>query len=174
MGRPIQTLSVSADQKRELERIRNAPTSPQRLVRRAQIVLLRASGCTQVQTAAAAGVNRPVVILWERRFADLGLAGLEDAAGRGRIASIPEAKRELVIPQATKPPAGRTRWSVRTMARRAGISPASVQRVWAANEIKPHLVRTFKLSNDPHFEAKFWDVIGLYLQPREGARALLR
>lgn len=172
MGRPIQTLSMSADQKRELERIRNAPTSPQRLVRRAQIVLLRASGYTQVQAAAEAGVNRPVVILWERRFADLGLAGLEDAAGRGRKASIPEAKRELVITQATKPPADRTRWSVRTMARRAGISPASVQRVWAANEIKPHLVRTFKLSNDPQFEAKFWDVIGLYLQPPAKALVL--
>jgi transposase len=172
MGRPIRTLSVNVDQKRELERIRNAPTSPQRLVRRAQIVLLRASGCTQMQTAAEVGVNRSVVILWERRFADLGLAGLEDAPGRGRKASIPEAKRELVITQATKPPADRTRWSVRTMARRAGISPASVQRAWAANEIKPHLIRTFKLSNDPQFEAKFWDVIGLYLQPPAKALVL--
>lgn len=172
MGRPIRTLALSVDQKRELERLCNAPTSPQRLARRARIVLLRASGCTQVQTAAEVGVNRPVVILWERRFADLGLAGLEDAAGRGRKASIPDAKRELVITQATKPPVDRTRWSVRTMARRAGISHSSVQRVWAANEIKPHLVRTFKLSNDPQFEAKFWDVIGLYLQPPAKALVL--
>ena len=172
MGRPIRNLDLSAEQQRELERISNAPTSPQRLARRARIVLLRASGLTQVQTAAAAGVNRPVVVLWERRFADLGLAGLADASGRGRKPSIPDAKRELVITQATKPPVDRTRWSVRTMARRAGMSPASVQRVWAANEIKPHLVRTFKLSNDPQFEAKFWDVIGLYLQPPAKALVL--
>lgn len=163
---------MSGEQKRELERISSAPTSPQRLARRARIVLLRASGHTQVQTAAKIGVNRPVVILWERRFADLGLAGLADAQGRGRKPSIPDAKRERVLTQATKPPVDRTRWSVRTMARRAGVSPASVQRVWAANEIKPHLIRTFKLSRDPPFEAKFWEVVGLYLHPPTKALVL--
>jgi hypothetical protein len=70
-----------------------------------------------------------------------------------------------LITQATQPPPNRSRWSVRTMARRMGVSPASVRRIWAANEIKPHLTRTFKLSRDPNFEAKFWDVIGLYLTP---------
>ena len=63
------------------------------------------------------------------------------------------------------PPPHLGRWSCRTRARAAGISPASVQRLWAASEIKPHLWRTFKLSNDKHFEEKFWDVIGLYLNP---------
>ncbi|OSO03307.1 hypothetical protein BV356_03957 [Pseudomonas syringae pv. actinidiae] len=58
------------------------------------------------------------------------------------------------------------------MAQVAGISPASVQRIWAANDIKPHLTRTFKLSNDPNFEEKFWDVIGLYLDPPDKALVL--
>lgn len=149
-----------------------APTTPQRLVRRARIVLSRADGHSQVATAAAVGVNRPVVIHWERRFADLGLAGLEEAPGRGRKASIPEGKVEALLTKATRPPPNRTRWSVRSIAREVGLSPASVQRIWAANDIKPHLTRTFKLSRDPQFETKFWDVIGLYLDPPDKALVL--
>lgn len=119
-----------------------------------------------------AGVSRPAVIRWERRFAGLGLAGLQEAAGRGPKPSIPEAKKARIITQATQPPPNRTRWSVRSMARHTGVSSASVQRIWAANEIKPHLTRTFKLSRDPNFEAKFWDVIGLYLSPPDKALVL--
>jgi transposase len=172
MGRPIEPLVISGEQRQELERIVNAPTSEQRLVRRARIVLLRAEGHSQVEAAAAVDVNRPVVIRWERSFAKLGLAGLAEAPGRGRKPSIPERKKEKVLVQATQPPPNRTRWSVRSMARQVGVSPASVQRIWAANEIKPHLTRTFKLSRDPNFEAKFWDVIGLYLNPPDRALVL--
>jgi transposase len=172
MGRPIESLEITGELRRELERIVNAPTSPQRLVGRARIVLLRAEGRSQDATAAEVGVSRPAVIRWERRFASRGLAGFEEASGRGPKPSIPEAKREKLIVQATQPPPNRTRWSVRSMARQVGISPASVQRIWAANEIKPHLTRTFKLSRDPNFEAKFWDVIGLYLNPPDKALVL--
>jgi transposase len=172
MARPIESLIISVEQRQELERIVNAPSSEQRLVRRARIVLLRAEGRSQMETATAVDVNRPVVIRWERSFAKLGLAGLQEAAGRGRKPSIPSAKREKVLVQATQPPPNRTRWSVRSMARQVGVSPASVQRIWAANEIKPHLTRTFKLSRDPNFEAKFWDVIGLYLNPPDRALVL--
>jgi transposase len=172
MGRPIRPLEATEQQRGELARLANAPTTPQRLARRARIVLLRAEGRSQVETAAAVGVNRPVVIHWERRFAGWGLAGLEEAPGRGRKPSISEAKKEQIITQATRPPPQRTRWSVRSLARQVGVSPASVQRVWAANDIKPHLTHTFKLSNDPQFEAKFWDVIGLYLEPPTKALVL--
>src|SRR5271165_6885796 len=172
MSRLNAGVEISHDQRAELERLVAASTTPQRLVKRAKIVLLRAQGCTQWGTAAQAGVSRPAVIRWERRFAGLGLAGLVDAPGRGRKPSISEAKKEKLITQATQPPPNRTRWSVRSMARQVGISPASVQRIWAANEIKPHLTRTFKLSNDPHFETKFWDVIGLYLNPPDEALVL--
>jgi len=172
MGRPIKSLEMTETQRAELERLVGAPTTPQRMARRARIVLLRAAGHSQVATAATVGVNRPVVIHWERRFGDDGLAGLSEAPGRGRKPSIPDKKKEKLITQATRPPPNRTRWSVRSMARQVGVSPASVQRVWAANDIKPHLTRTFKLSNDPRFEAKFWDVIGLYLDPPERALVL--
>lgn len=173
MGRPIESLDLTAEQRKELERLVNAPTSPQRVVGRARVVLLRADGHSQQVTAAEAGVSRPAVIRWERRFAGQGVAGLlEDAPGRGAKPSISEAKKAKLITQATQPPPNRTRWSVRSMARQVGVSPASVQRIWAANEIKPHLTRTFKLSRDPNFESKFWDVIGLYLNPPDKALVL--
>jgi transposase len=173
MARPIESLDLTAEQRKELERLVNAPTTPQRLVGRARVVLLRADGRSQQVTAAEAGVSRPAVIRWERRFAGQGIAGLlEDAPGRGAKSSISETKKAKLITQATQPPPNRTRWSVRSMARQVGVSPASVQRIWAANEIKPHLTRTFKLSRDPNFESKFWDVIGLYLNPPDKALVL--
>src|SRR5438034_6599280 len=79
---------------------------------------------------------------------------------------------EAVITGVVRPPPGRARWSCRSMARQAGVSKSQVQRWWRANDLKPHLRRTFKLSNDPNFEEKFWDVIGLYLDPPEKALVL--
>jgi transposase len=93
-------------------------------------------------------------------------------AGGGRKPWLPQAAVQQVVEQAVTPPPHLGRWSCRTMARAAGISPASVQRLWAASEIKPHLSRTFKLSNDKRFEEKFWDVIGLYLNPPDKALVL--
>ena len=171
MARTVRPLIVSAEQQAELRRVLNRSTSTQREVRRARIVLERVSGASQEETATRVGVNRPVVVLWEKRFRLMGLAGLTDARGRGRKPSIPAEKRERVIVGATRPPKRKRRWSVRTMAREAEISPATVQRLWTRNDIKPHLTRTFKLSNDPDFGPKFWDVVGLYLHPP--ARALI-
>jgi transposase len=172
MGRPIEPLDVNPLQHRDLERIVGASTSPQGMVRRARIILLRAAGRSQTETAAEVGVNRSVVVHWEHRFAGFGLPGLEDAPGRGRRPSIPDTKMEKLITLATQPPPNKTRWSVRSMARQVGVSPTTVRRIWSANEIKPHVTRTFKLSRDPNFEAKFWDVIGLYLNPPDRALVL--
>lgn len=172
MAKPARAFEVSEEQKRSLQQLINATTTEQRMVPRAKIVLLRAKGLTPTQVARELKVSRPTVALWEGRFLMGGLGGLEEAAGRGRKASIAEEKRAKVIVQATRPPPNKTRWSVRSMAQEMGVSPATVQRIWAANEIKPHLVRTFKLSNDPNFEAKFWDVIGLYLNPPNKALVL--
>jgi len=168
----VTTLELSEVQRQELNRIVRASTSTQREVLRARIVLMRAQGITQEATAHEVGVNRPVVSLWEGRFREQGLAGLKNAPGRGRKPSIAPQTVERVLTQAVRPPAGRTRWSVRSMARHAKISPAQVQRIWSANDIKPHVLKTFKLSNDKDFEAKFWDVIGLYLSPPDRALVL--
>ena len=100
------------------------------------------------------------------------LGALQDEPRSGRKGNLsPEVLRQIVD-QATRPPQGWARWTCRSMARELGVSKATVQRVWSENEIKPHRTRVFKLSSDPDFEAKFWDVIGLYLNPPERAVVL--
>jgi transcriptional regulator with XRE-family HTH domain len=146
---------ISSEQRRELRAIVNRPSAAYRDNRRAWIILKRSEGLSQTQTAAEVGVARPVVIKWEQRFRKAGLAGLVDGKGRGRKPWIDPKVREKILVRATQPPANRSRWSVRTMARSAGVSKATVQRLWSANDIKPHVVRTFKLSNDKQFETKF-------------------
>ena len=172
MTRPVRALPITDAQRSELQVLARRPTSTQREAWRAQIILHRADGLSQEETARRVDVNRPVVSLWEKRFLQAGLAGLADAKGRGRKPSIASATQGEIISRATRPPPGQQRWSVRRMAQAMGVSKATVQRLWSANEIKPHLVRTFKLSNDPAFEAKFWDVIGLYLDPPDKALVL--
>ena len=172
MPRATPPLSVTPEQRDLLEAVTQRPTATQRAHQRAAIVLRRAEGLSQAATARELGVSRPVVIKWERRFREAGLAGLADAKGRGRKPSIDPQVREQIIRGATQPPPNRTRWSVRSMARAAGVSKDTVQRLWCANDIKPHVTRTFKLSNDARFEEKFWDVVGLYLDPPERALVL--
>lgn len=172
MARPVSILELTSSERRELERRVNAPSVSKRDSLRAAIVLHRAQGLGQVQVAKALGVSVACVNKWSQRFDREGLAGLVDAKGRGRPASLSTAKVEQVVTQATKPLKPRKRWSVRTMAKAVGMSPDSVHRIWRANDIKPHLVDTFKVSTDPHFEQKFWDVIGLYLDPPERALVL--
>jgi transposase len=138
---------------------------------RATIILLRLDGAGVEVAAARLNTTPKRVSLWSRRFASAGLAGLDERPGRGRKPSIPAAKVARVITEATRPPDGRNRWSIRSMGRHAGISSSSVQRIWSSNDLKPHRLKTFKLSIDPRFEEKFWDVIGLYLNPP--ARALV-
>ena len=163
---------LEAAERKELERRVRATTIAVRDRQRAEIIVLRAEGMTQRQIAGRLGVSRVIVNDWCQRFLARRLAGLDDAPGRGRKPWLsPEAVR-MVLEKAVTPPATLARWSCRTMAREAGISQASVQRLWAANDIKPHLARTFKLSKDKQFEKKFWDVIGLYLDPPEKALVL--
>ena len=172
MARPISILELTDAERAELERRVNARTTAMRDHLRARIILRRSAGVTQTQVAAELGVSKACVNQWSQRFEREGLAGLQDRPGRGRRSSIAPEKVEQVILRATQPPAPRTRWSVRTMAAAVGLSPDSVHRIWRANEIKPHVVKTFKVSTDPQFAEKFWDVIGLYLDPPERALVL--
>src|SRR6266480_3168437 len=165
-------ITLDAEESRELQRRVKATTVAVRDRQRAEIIVLSAAGISQDQIASRVGVSRVTVNHWHRRFLDDRLAGLEDAAGRGRKPSLPPAAVRMVLDQAVTPPATLGRWSCRKMALKAGVSKATVQRLWAANDIKPHLWRTFKLSTDRQFESKFWDVIGLYLDPPEKALIL--
>ena len=93
--------------------------------------------------------------------------------GRGRKPSIPPEKVAAIVDATLhETPEGETRWSCRTMAKAQGVSPATVQRIWSARELKPHRVKTFKLSGDKRFEDKLVDVVGLYLNPPENAIVL--
>jgi transposase len=163
---------LSEPDRKALERTVRMKTSEQRNVLRARIVLMSAAGEPDLAVARQLGVNRHTVRLWRQRFRERGLAGLEDAPGRGRKPILESKVKEAILTGAVQPPANRTRWSCRSMARAQKVSPSTVQRIWSSNDIQPHLTRTFKISNDARFEEKFWDVIGLYLNPPDKALVL--
>jgi transposase len=165
---------LADDERRTLTRWSRGRSTPARLVLRAKIVLAAAEGKTNETIAAELHTSKPTVGRWRSRFAASRIAGIEkDAARPGRTPSIPAETVTRIVRMTTqeKPPAA-THWSTRSMAKAAGVSKATVQRIWAAHGLKPHLTRTFKLSNDPHFEEKLLDVVGLYLDPPEHALVL--
>src|SRR5580658_10324185 len=165
MARPKLDFVLSAEQRSELLRLVKAPSTPQKTVRRARVALLAAEGRNNDEIAAELGTSRVTVGLWRQRVLDLGLAGLGEAPRPGRPVQVESVRVQKVLAEVVRPPKGRARWSCRSMARHSGLSPSTVQRLWAANDLKPHRTRTFKLSNDGQFEVKFWDIIGLYLDP---------
>jgi len=172
MGRPIFKIRLTDSERNELDRRTRAVTTAKRDCLRARIILSRAEGLKQAVVAEKLGISQVIVSKWTRRFVAGGMEGLRDAPGRGRKPSLPATKIRKVIETVTQPPSGRTRWSVRSMAKAAGISRHSVHRIWQKNDLKPHILKTFKLSTDPAFEEKFWDVIALYLNPPDKALVL--
>jgi Transposase and inactivated derivatives len=171
-GRPNVTPVISGDDRHELARRLNAAKTSRRDHLRASIILLRAEGFGQKVVAEELRCSQNCVSKWTARFRRLGLEGLKDTSGRGRKPSIPPEKVEIVITKVNRPAKGLRRWSVRTMAKEAGVSKSSVARLWRDNDLKPHLTRLFKISSDKQFEAKFWDVVGLYMNPPENGIVL--
>src|SRR6476660_4937778 len=149
-----QRIELAAEEAEELSRRARAKRVPVRDRQRAEIILLSVEGLTQQRIAEQLGLARLCVNRWGGRFALRRLEGLSDRAGRGRKPWLPQAAVQQVLEQAVTPPPHLRRWSCRTMARAAGVSPASVQRLWAASDIKPHLSRTFKLSNAKRWSAR--------------------
>jgi transposase len=168
------TTVVSEEQRAVLERWVAAHSTPQSVAVRARIVLLASEGVSNSAIARVLAVSRPTVILWRSRLAEGGTAALtETKPGRGRKPTISAAKIKAIVQATTQTtPPGQTHWSCRSMAKAQGLSPASVQRIWDAHGLKPHRIRTFKLSNDPCFTEKLTDVVGLYLNPPEKALVL--
>ena len=167
--KPILQLELREGDRVVLEGRRDSRTLPVRDVMRAGIVLARADGLSKKQTALRFGVSEVTVQLWTDRYRADGLDGLRDRPGRGRKPWHPASLRRRIVEEATVPPPGRTRQSTRSMARQLGVSNSYVHGIWKRNGIKPHLERTFKVSTDPDFAPKFWEVIGLYLDPPEQA-----
>ena len=165
---------LSAEEQPVLAAWAHGRRCPVRLVQRAQVVQMPANGVLNQDIARELDISRPTVQLWRERFLALRLAGLEQDAPRpGRIPGISEDKARAVVEATlhTKPPAA-THWSVRTMARAQGISRMAVQRIWKQHNLKPHLVKTFKISRDKHFVEKLYDVVGLYLNPPDKSLVL--
>ena len=145
-----------------------------RRVLRAKIVLAAATGQQNKEIADELGTLRKTVALWRNRFAQQRLAGIEKDAARGGRPSTAKQKfaARIVKTTTTQTPAAATHWSTRTLAEHLGTSPSMVQRVWKETNLQPHRVKTFKVSNDPHFAEKLVDVVGLYLNPPEHAIVL--
>jgi transposase len=143
-------------------------------VERARIVLLAAAGWQDRQIAAKLKITSAKAARWRNRFLDGGLAALDkDAPRPGRTPIITPAKVQEVIRKTTQEkPNNATHWSTRSMAAVAGLSEKSVRRIWHKHGLKPHLVRTFKVSNDPEFAQKLEAIVGLYLNPPEHAIVL--
>jgi transposase len=165
---------MSDAQRAVLATLSKSGTVEHRAVVRSKALLLAADGLANTAIARQLGVSPASVTSWRERFAAEGLTKLfEVREGRGRKASIPKEKiDEIVRLTQYGKPAGATHWSCRSMAKAVGVSPATVQRVWSSRGLKPHLVRTFKLSNDKRFEEKLVDVVGLYLNPPDKAVVL--
>lgn len=171
---PAEPLELLLEERKALEEIAVSTSLPHRAVREAKGLLMAADGVANSTTAERLGVSRSTVLGWRSRFAADGVDGVGKVRpGRGRKPTIPQDKIDQVVhdTQHTTPPDA-THWSVRSMAKHAGISKSKVQQIWSARGLKPHLVETFKLSNDPDFEDKLVDVVGLYLNPPEGAVVL--
>jgi transposase len=165
---------LDSQQRKILEQWARSRSLPVRQVQRAQIILLAAEGKRDLEIAAAAKVSNQKAARWRKRFLQDGFAGLEkDASRPGRTPTISPAQIQEVVRKTTQEkPDNATHWSTRTMAKVCGLSEKSVRRIWHKHGLKPHLVRTFKVSNDLHFAEKLETIVGLYLNPPEHAIVL--
>ena len=174
MSRAAAPLAISDGQREVLETLAGSRAAAYRVVQRARVLLLAGGGVSNSEISETVGVSRPTVLAWRAQFEKDGLVGFgEVAKGRGPKPSISDEQvAEIVDLTLHSKPEGETHWSCRSMAKKVGVSSASVQRIWSARGLKPHLVKTFKLSTDQHFEKKLIDVVGLYLNPPEQAVVL--
>ncbi len=165
------SVRLSEEHRGTLEKWSRGRRSAVRLAQRSKIVLLAAEGMQNIQIAQEVGADRRTVSLWRRRFQEQGIDGIQQDAPRG--GRTPKARQDVVrciVKKTTQEkPANATHWSIRTLARELQVNPTLVHRVWRANQLKPHLVKTFKVSNDKQFLEKLHDVVGLYLNPPDNA-----
>jgi transposase len=164
---------VSDEDRVVLERWSKRPKTPMSVAQRARIVLLAADGLNNNTVADRVGVNQATVVKWRKRFAQRGVDGLIDEPRPGAPRQITDAAvEEVVVRTLEEAPKDATHWSTRDLAKRVGMSPSSVGRIWQAFGLKPWLTDTFKLSDDPQFIDKVRDVVGIYMNPPEHAVVL--
>jgi len=172
-GRPKAVLELTAEERGRLQRWARRRKSAQALALRSRIVLGCAEGLDNKQVAARERVTEQTVGKWRARFVELRLDGLDDDPRPGRPASITaEQVEDVVVATLESTPAHATHWSRAKMSERSGLSKSSIGRIWRAFELKPHRSEGFKVSGDPLFVDKVFDVVGLYLDPPEAAVVL--
>jgi transposase len=173
VARGAAAIELSSEEEVELRRLVRAPSTSNQQALRARIVLRAAAGVSNTAIAEELGLSLPTVGLWRSQFAREGLDGLADRPRSGRPRTIDEASVQRVLAKTLeRPPGGESHWSVRRLARETGLAPSTVARIWKTHRLQPHRTRTFKYSRDPELVAKVIDIVGLYLNPPEGALVL--
>ena len=164
-------VELSEDDRAWLEKVSRSRIEAVRLSERALVVLMAADGKTNREIAMSLGITEEKAARWRGRFNEQGRTGLEqDAPGRGRKPTYPPEIVSMVARRTTRQkPEAATHWSRRLMASATDLSASTIGRIWRLHGLKPHLSRTFKVSNDPHFAEKLEDIVGLYLNAPEHA-----
>ncbi len=164
-------ITLTKEEKKALNRLARGRRTEVRVVDRANIVLRASDGLTNKQIAEELGIPQARVGRWRSRFAEKGIVGItKDLPRTGRKPTKRSKVEGKIIKRTTQTkPANATHWSTRSLAQELGVAQSMVHRVWKANGLKPHLVKTFKIRNDPNFEEKLRDVVGLYLNPPDNA-----
>lgn len=173
MARPPQQYDITAEDRHALEALLRSPKTPQSLVLRARIVLQSGEGQSAKEVADSLGITTLSVYKWRNRFKADGLEGIKDLPRSGQPKKLSDAKVKQVLKLTVERiPRESTHWSVRLMAKAAGITTWQVRQIWEGANLKPHRLKTFKISNDPQFAEKVVDVVGLYMNPPENAAVL--
>src|SRR5512145_2083547 len=159
-------IDVTPEDRHRLEAIVGDRNAPQKHVWRAKIILATADGCGTAEVMRRSGKSKPVVWRWQARFMAEGVEGLmRDKTRKPGKPPLPAATVQRVVDLALGPPGEATHWTGRMLAKAAGVSLRSVQRILEAHQLAPHRIKRFKLSNDPQFAEKLRDVVGLYVDP---------
>jgi len=158
---------VSASDRKRLEAITSDRSRQRKHIERARVVLASIGGGPVQRIAQKVGISRPMVWRWQQRFAEEGVEGLlrDKTRKPGKAPIAADTVARVIAMTCAGPPHQATHWTGRAMAKAAGISLRSVQRIWEAHDLQPHRVRSFKRSRDPDFETKMIDIVGLYVDP---------
>jgi transposase len=165
-------IEVSDEDRETLHKWKRSPRTPQKLVRRADIILAAAEGLNNKAISERGLGSEQTICLWRKRYAERGIEGLQDEPKPGRPRRIDQDKTAEIVATTLTPPEGMTHWSARRLAKQVGISHSTVHRIWQAYDLKPHRTETFKFSTDPQLKEKVVDIVGLYLNPPEQALVL--